>query len=224
MYLYFPIFPIFSNGSYFFLYFNKIPIFSYISIAKDHRAASCSHPYHSQEVATHHIASLTDEWNLYQIDQKTTEMLTDLQTNPHICIDHYWKAVIEQKGSTGELKYPTLSKVIKAAIILPHGNADVERGFSVSNNVLTEDRTDMSVETLNGLLLTKDALAFHDPEKQLPSSLPITRSLLQSCCSAYGTYQARLEREKVRKQEEAKKAEEQEKHLKRKCLEEERDA
>lgn len=80
----------------------------------------------------------------------------------------------------------------------------------------------MSVETLNGLLSTKDALAFHDPERQLPSSLPITKSLLQSCRSAYTTYRARIEREKEKiRQDQAEKAEEQEKKRKQKRLEEE---
>ena len=122
------------------------------------------------------VANLTDEWNLYQVDQKTAEMINDMQTNPLIRIDHYWRTVTAQKGPTGELKYPVLAKLIKAALIIPHGNADVERGFSISNNVLTEERTAMSVETLNGLLSTKDALAFYDPERQLPSSLPITKA------------------------------------------------
>ena len=81
----------------------------------------------------------------------------------------------------------------------------------------------MSVDTPNGLLSAKDALAFHDPERQLPSSLPITKSLLQSCRSAYTTYRARIEREKEKiRQDQAEKAEEQEKKQKR--LEEERAA
>jgi len=49
--------------------------------------------------------------------------------------------------------------------------------------------------------LTKDALKFYDPQFARPSCLPLTRSLLQSCKTAYAAYQAHLEqlREEKRK-------------------------
>lgn len=56
----------------------------------------------------------------------------------------------------------------------------LKRGFSVSNNILTAERTDMTLQTLNGLLVTKDALLFNDPVDKLPGKFPLTRSLLQS--------------------------------------------
>ena len=58
--------------------------------------------------------------------------------------------------------------------MLPHGNADVERRFSLNNDILTSDRAEMTPETLNGLLFTKDALKFYDKEIMLPSNLPLT--------------------------------------------------
>jgi len=91
--------------------------------------------------------------------------------------------------------------------LLPHGNTDVERGFSISNDVLTDYRTEMSAKTLNGLLLTKDALKYCDPVNQRPTSVPLTRSLLTACRSAYAAYEARLEKEKLQiEKEKAKKA------------------
>jgi len=72
-----------------------------------------------------------------------------------------------------------VANVIKPALIIRDGNLDVETGFSISNNILTQKQTDMSVETQNRLLSSKDTLAFHDAETQLPSSLPITKTLLQ---------------------------------------------
>ena len=51
---------------------------------------------------------------------------------------------------------------LKSVLVLPHGSADVEHGFSVSYNVLTAECTDMTLQTLNGLFVTKDALQFND--------------------------------------------------------------
>jgi len=55
------------------------------------------------------IATLTDKWNLYQLNQKTAEMINDLDTNPHIHIDDYWRTVATQKVPTGKLKYPIVA-------------------------------------------------------------------------------------------------------------------
>jgi len=43
----------------------------------------------------------------------------------------------------------------------------------------------MSVKTLNGLLLAKDASKYYDPVNQRPTSVPLTRSLVTACRSAY---------------------------------------
>ena len=116
---------------------------------------------------------------MYQLNQKTAKMINDLHTNPHIHIDDYWRTVATQKVPTDKMKYPIVANVIKPGLIIGHGNVDVETVFSISNNLLTQKQTEMSVETLNGLLSSKDTLAFHDAERQLLSSLPITKTLLQ---------------------------------------------
>jgi len=73
----------------------------------------------------------------------------------------------------------------------------------MNNDVLTSDITEMTPQTLNGLLLTKDALKFHDEVKMLPSNVPLTKVLLNNCSLAYSASLARLhtEREEQRKAE-----------------------
>lgn len=40
----------------------------------------------------------------------------------------------------GEKKFPSIMKVVKTALILGYGNAEVERGFSEKGKSVTDDR------------------------------------------------------------------------------------
>jgi len=52
-------------------------------------------------------------------------------------IDEYWASVL---NAAGRKKYCTLGKVVRASLSLSHGNADVERCFSINKKVVTPDR------------------------------------------------------------------------------------
>ena len=41
-----------------------------------------------------------------------------------------------------------LTDLVKAALVLPHGNADVERGESVNKRVVTAERNKLNEDTL----------------------------------------------------------------------------
>jgi len=62
-------------------------------------------------------------------------------------LDHYWREVFKLKTSSGSTQYLHLTDVVKAALVLPHGNADVERGKSVNNRVLTAERNKLNEDT-----------------------------------------------------------------------------
>ncbi|KAK2565467.1 hypothetical protein P5673_010532 [Acropora cervicornis] len=88
-------------------------------------------------------------------------------------------------------------KVVKTAVVLGHGNAEVERGFSESGKSVTDDRVRLSEASLNGIRSTSDGLkAF-----KCPASVPITKQLLQLGRSAHAHYVMRLEKEQKDKQE-----------------------
>ena len=55
-------------------------------------------------------------------------------------IGHYWRNIFSMKMEDGKIKYKCLPELMKSALILPHGNADVERSLSVKTSVVTEDR------------------------------------------------------------------------------------
>ena len=53
-------------------------------------------------------------------------------------MDHYWRKIELVKNAVGDLKYPLIIKVVKAALSHAHGNDEVERGFSESAKMLKE--------------------------------------------------------------------------------------
>ncbi len=146
-------------------------------------------------------------------------------------IDIYWGQFFNMRNVCGTgPKYPVVLKVVKAALTLSHGSADIERGFSASRRILIEDRTSMSERTLNALMTVKSALA---EVNYMPNLIPITPKLLNMGRSAHKAYIAfledvkRKEKEKIEKEEKEKEIAEAEKikleklKNKRKTIEEE---
>jgi hypothetical protein len=114
------------------------------------------------------IDHLRDEWLLYSyetIDEKwiIKSKAKDSSGSDQIIyqrIDFYWNNVLAITLSDGRSKYPTLSKLVKNILIISHGNADVERGFSINENIVTANRSLLSELSINGLRTTHDAVKF----------------------------------------------------------------
>ncbi len=49
---------------------------------------------------------------------------------------------------------------MKNVLIIAHGNADVERGFSINSNIITENRALLSEASINGLRLVYDGVKY----------------------------------------------------------------
>ncbi|CAF2889007.1 unnamed protein product [Rotaria sp. Silwood2] len=75
-------------------------------------------------------------------------------------IDYYWNKVLAITTADGRPKYPTLGKLIKNILIIPHGNADIERGFSINENMVPQNRSLLSDTSINGLRSTYDGVKF----------------------------------------------------------------
>ena len=86
-----------------------------------------------------------------------------------------------------------MTRLLKAVLVLPHGNADVERGFSNTTNFLTETRTCLSQASINALQTTKDGLKQYDNKCHL---VPISREFIKKGAIAYKSYMERIEEEK----------------------------
>ena len=98
---------------------------------------------------------------------------------------------------TGIVSYTNLLPILKLVLVLSHGQANVERCFSVNNNVL---KCDMSEKSIMSRKLIIDHMKSHN---LLPQSFPITKSLLQSVRSSRQRYEQYLrEREESKCQNE----------------------
>ena len=85
--------------------------------------------------------------------------------NEYERIDHYWRNIFSMRIEDGKIKCKCLPELVKSALILPHGNADVERSLSVNTTVVTEDRTHIGEATVCAIRTVKDAVEFFDPDK-----------------------------------------------------------
>ena len=65
-------------------------------------------------------------------------------------MDTYWHRV--SQDAYGKLRYPLLTQLAKAVLIVPHGNADIERMFSHMGLNKTKLRNSLGIETLTALL------------------------------------------------------------------------
>ena len=91
-------------------------------------------------------------------------------------VNHYWDKVLELKSVVGSQRVCVLTKVIKCALSLSHGNADNERSLSVNKKTLSKERTSLSITTLNGLWATEDCIKNMDGL----SKLNVSKNMLSS--------------------------------------------
>ena len=91
------------------------------------------------------IDGLSDEWKIYQLDNIPLEFFKTKGCNKNgeeillkETVDPYWRKIELMKNAAEDLKYPRIIKVVKAALSLAHGNAEVKRGFSESAKNVTK--------------------------------------------------------------------------------------
>jgi len=132
---------------------------------------------------------LVDEWKLLRFESLP---------NTSARIDHFWNNIFDLKSGLGEIKYPIVTQVVKACLTLSHGSAEVERGFSKSGNILTDDKSAMSCRMLNGRLNIQDGLSRYNKKPEL---VPMTKELLLSARLAHSKYVNFLEESKKKKTE-----------------------
>ncbi|PFX13024.1 hypothetical protein AWC38_SpisGene22936 [Stylophora pistillata] len=155
------------------------------------------------------IASVSDEWRLYIHDEEIRKPEKGTR------VDHYWRDIFKLQTANGNLRYPLLTTIVKAALVLPHGNSDVERGISVNSRMLTSERNKLSEETINGLRNTKDMVKFSDPQSHRPERVPVTKKLLSSVRSAHAAYRQKCEKEKEENERRRKEKEKEEAEIAR---------
>lgn len=125
------------------------------------------------------------------LDEVTEFCLEPLPATVDGRLDSYWQNVFERKDAENQAKYPLLTKLVKALLSLPHGNADVERGFSQNNRVL-HDRSSLSLESINGTRRTPSFAQRYDGD---PCKFEIGRDV-KAVRNASKRYSERLAQEK----------------------------
>ena len=99
----------------------------------------------------------------------------------------------------GKIKYKCLPELVKSALILPHGNADVERSLSVNTSVVTEDRSHIGEATVCAIRTVMNAVEFFDPVSNL-KKFASQESSLESAKMAFASYRQKLDRDKEEKE------------------------
>ena len=74
-------------------------------------------------------------------------------------IDIVWNDISKiADSSTAILKFSNLSKLAHCVLVIPHGNAEPERGFSINKHVLNIHGNSLKEDTIVALRLVKDCL------------------------------------------------------------------
>ena len=161
------------------------------------------------------VCGLVDEWRLLRVEG---DIKTEDGDGGKIRVDRYWQQIFERQNAAHEPKFPKITQVVKAILAIPHGSAEVERGFSISKHDLTPEKNRMVARTLNAKLNIKSAMQRYDCK---PERVPITRELLTSARFARSKYQEYLEqqrreaekvkRDRIEREEDRKRKEEEDK-------------
>lgn len=159
------------------------------------------------------FSHLENEWRLLTLNRDKYFKDIDLDYNKNNRIDHFWRNVFDEKFS-GELKFPYLKKVVTGILILSHGNSEVERGFSTSSKIVTDDRSWLKEKTLNSVLFILDSIKNLYNNKV--ENIQITPKLFKLAKNAHAEYQRYLEDQKKEKEMELLKHQQEEKEKKQK--------
>ena len=109
--------------------------------------------------------NLMQEWQLYADKMLQESYIEEERDSPSgHCIkwkkvDFYWEGIVSNVTSLGIPKYPTLGKLVKAVLTLSHGQAHVERGFSLNKIFVTTSRSCLNERSINGLRTMQDKAA-----------------------------------------------------------------
>ena len=83
---------------------------------------------------------------------------------------------------------------------MPHGNADLERGFSVNKKILEKQSNNTDEDTLESVRTVKDFII----QSGSQTGIKVQKEMIQQCKSSPSNYRKYLEEERAQKNEEEK--------------------
>jgi hypothetical protein len=81
--------------------------------------------------------------------------------------------------------YPNLMLVVKTVLIVSHGNADCERGFSDITNLVDEKNSAIGLKMIHSRLTIKSGLGVFENQ---PAKVPVTQNLIKITRLAHKNY------------------------------------
>ena len=121
-----------------------------------------------------------------------TDYACDQNDSSYKRLDDYWVRISELLDENGNTKYADLWQLVKCVMLISHGNADPERGFSINKHMLKIHGSSLGEDTLTAVRLVKDyVIKCGGSEK-----VPLTNGLMNSCRKAWNRYNAYLEEQK----------------------------
>ena len=116
--------------------------------------------------------------------------------NPsNIDVEEYWNKVSSLLNEDGNPRYCHLSKLALTILLLPHVNADPERGFSVNKKVLEKHGNNIDEDTLESVRIVKDFLIQSGGQCRIE----LQKEMIQPCKSSRSKQQEHLEEKSVEK-------------------------
>ena len=91
------------------------------------------------------------------------------------------------ESATGDKRYKLLARIVKRALCIHHGNADVGWSLLDNKNTVTDVRTRLSKAIINGLRLAKDFVPVHDENVS-----NVTKEMVEAGKKAHGIRKRKL--------------------------------
>ena len=126
------------------------------------------------------IGSLEVEARLHQ--QEISEGPSENMNN----VAEFWSNVDQRRNR------PILIRLVRALLVMPHGNAEVERIFSTLRDTISKKRLRLKPATVKALMVSRSCIL---SQKWTLATIPVTSSLLNLCNNASASYRRRMREE-----------------------------
>ncbi|CAN7943345.1 unnamed protein product, partial [Ixodes hexagonus] len=133
-----------------------------------------------QVIQPRDVSALMNEYTLLQLEP--------VEVCPSSRLDEHWQKIFEVKKADNSAKFPLSCRVVKALLCIPHGNADLERGFSENRRFLLE-RARLTIQNVNGI---RHIVSYSKRHEGDPSRFSLTPDVIKAVRSSCKRYRKRV--------------------------------
>ena len=148
------------------------------------------------------VSKVEMEWRIYAVeDISEAKKKSTSAESGQLDITQFWNEVGNITMPSGDSKFVQLIRLAKLCLSFAHGNAETERSFSSSAQILTKQRNRTGVDKLNSLMVVKCHLR---TTRTNAHDFLIPKKMLDNSKKAFASYSKRLEEEKRKREDEKK--------------------